>query len=306
MSVLLICTGRDPKIWVNALRDQQPNLKLYVYPEAHDPKEITYAVTWKHPKGIFKKYPNLEVIASIGAGVDHIINDPEIPKSALITRVIDDQLTKDMSSFVLALVLDKMRNMSQHHYEKKWSPLPYTTAEQEKIGIMGLGVLGKAAALTFVKNDFKVSGWSKTKKHIEGVTTYNGQKGLKEFVKETSILICLLPLTSETDRILNKELFEQLPKGAYIINVARGEHLVEHDLLEMLDSGQLSGASLDVFRTEPLPEEHPFWKHPKVHVSPHIASVTDPKKVAHQLIENYKRMMERKPLKNVVELKKQY
>ncbi len=306
MSVLLICTGRDPKVWINAIREQQPNVKLYVYPEVHDPREITFAVTWKHPKGVFKKYPNLEVIASIGAGVDHIICDPEIPKNALITRIIDEQLTKDMSTFVLALVLDKIRNISLHHSEKNWTPKPYNTVDGEKIGIMGLGVLGKAAALNLSKNGFKVSGWSKTQKKIEGVSTYHGLNGLNNFLKDTSILICLLPLTSETECILNKELFEQLPKGAYIINVARGEHLVEYDLLEMLDKNHLSGASLDVFKTEPLPEEHPFWKHPKVHITPHIASVTDPKKVAHQLMDNYTRLNNSEPLRNVVDLKNEY
>jgi len=306
MSVLLICTGRDPKVWMDAIREQQPNVKLYVYPEEHDAQEITYAVTWKHPKGVFNKYPNLEVIASIGAGVDHIISDPEIPKKALITRIIDSQLTTDMSSFVLSLVLDKMRNISAHHSAKNWSPMPYQTTEDEKIGVMGLGELGRAAAQTLSKNGFNVSGWSKTKKQIGGVTTHHDQKGLHDFLKNTSILVCLLPLTPETENILNKELFEKLPKGAYIINVARGEHLVEHDLLEMIDNGHLSGASLDVFRTEPLPQEHPFWKHPKIHITPHIASVTDPKKVVSQLLENYKRMLENKPLKNIVDLKKGY
>lgn len=306
MSILLICTGRDPKVWVDAIKAKQPSTKLYVYPEPHDPSEIDYVVTWKHPKGAFNKYPNLEVIASIGAGVDHIICDPEIPRSALITRVIDEQLTRDMSTFVLSLVLDKMRNISLHHSEKKWNPIPYKTLNDEKIGIMGLGVLGKAAALTLVNNGFQVSGWSKTAKHINGVTTFHGEKGLQTFLKDVSILVCLLPLTSATESILNKELFEQLPKGAYIINVARGEHLVELELLEMLDKEHLSGASLDVFKTEPLPEEHPFWKHPKVHVTPHIASVTDPNKVVSQLMENYKRFQNKEPLKNVVDLKKEY
>ena len=306
MSILLICTGRDPKVWVDAIKAEKPNVELYVYPEPHDPNEIDYAVTWKHPKGIFNNYSNIEVIASIGAGVDHIISDPEIPKNALITRVIDDQLTKDMSTFVLSLVLDKMRNISLHHAAKKWDPLPYQTLEEEQIGIMGLGVLGNAAALTLAKNGFKVSGWSNSKKQIKGVNTYNGEKGLNDFLKNTSILICLLPLTSETENILNKELFEKLPKGAYLINIARGQHLVEQDLLEMLDKQHLSGASLDVFRTEPLPEEHPFWQHPKVHVTPHIASVTDPEKVVRQLMENYERLQNKKPLKNVVDLKKEY
>ncbi|TVZ27227.1 glyoxylate/hydroxypyruvate reductase A [Gillisia sp. Hel_I_86] len=306
MSVLLICTGRDPQVWVNAIREQQPNVKLYVYPEAHDPKEITYAVTWRHPKRVFNKYPNLKVIASIGAGVDHIICDPEIPKSALVTRVIDEQLTKDMSTFVLALVLDKIRNISLHHSEKKWGPKPYQTVEEENIGIMGLGVLGKSAALNLSKNGFKVSGWSKTKKHIDGVSTYHGERDLNDFLKNTSILICLLPLTLETECILNKELFEKLPKGAYLINVARGEHLVEHDLLEMLDKNHLSGASLDVFRIEPLPQEHPFWKHPNIQITPHIASITDPKNAVNQLLDNYNRMLANKPLNNIVELKKGY
>ncbi len=306
MSILLIFPGRDPKVWVNAIKEEQPNVKLYVYPEEHDPQEITYAVTWKHPKGIFNKYANLEVIASIGAGVDHIICDPEIPKNALITRIIDEQLTTDMSTFVLALVLDKIRNISLHHSEKTWDPKAYNTVNEENIGIMGLGVLGKATALNLSKNGFNVSGWSKTHKQIEGVSTYHGDRGLRDFLKNTSILICLLPLTSETECILNKELFEQLPKGAYIINVARGEHLKEYDLLEMLDKNHLSGASLDVFRTEPLPEEHPFWKHPKVHISPHIASITDPKKVAKQLMDNYMRLNAREPLRNVVNLKNEY
>jgi len=306
MSVLLIFPGRDPKIWVDAIKEQQPNVKLYVYPEEHDPSEINYAVTWKHPRGVFNRYSNLEVIASIGAGVDHIICDPEIPKNALITRIIDEQLTLDMSTFVLGLVLDKIRNISQHHSEKKWSPAPYKTLEEERIGVMGLGVLGKAVALNLSKNGFKVSGWSKTHKEIKGVSTYNGNHGLNDFLKNTSILICLLPLTSETECILNNELFEQLPKGAYIINVARGEHLVEYDLLEMLDKNHLSGASLDVFRTEPLPEEHPFWNHPKVHISPHIASITDPKKVAKQIMDNYMRLMENQPLRNVVDTNNQY
>ncbi len=306
MSVLLICTGRDTQVWVKSIKEQQPDVSLYLYSEEHDPNQITYAITWKHPRGIFKKYPNLKVIASMGAGVDHIISDPEIPKKALITRVIDSQLTKDMSSFVLALVLNKMRNISMHHGSKNWAPMPYRTTEDENIGILGLGILGKAAAQTLYRNGFKVAGWSKSRKQIEGVSTYHGEKGLQDFLKSTNVLICLLPLTSETENILNKELFEKLPKGAYLINVARGEHLVEHDLLEMLDKGQLSGASLDVFRTEPLPEEHPFWKHPKVHITPHIASVTDPKKVVYQLMENYKRMLQRKPLMNLVELKKEY
>ncbi len=306
MSVLIICPGKDAKKWVEALKDLEPRINLSVYPEVQEPENINYAISWKHPRGIFKKYPNLRVIASMGAGVDHITSDPEIPENISITRIIDEQLCKDMSSFVLSLVMNKVRNISLHHSARSWEPLMYNQVEEEQIGIMGLGTLGEAVAIKLLANDFKVSGWSKSKKHIEGVQSYNGERGLSEFLKRTTLLVCLLPLTSETENILNKELFEQLPKGAYIINVARGEHLVEHDLLEMIDKKQLSGASLDVFRNEPLPQEHPFWKHPRINITPHIASVTDPKKVIGQIFENYKRMLENLPLKNLIELRKGY
>jgi len=306
MSVLIICPGKDPSKWVEALKELEPGINLSVYPEVQEPEKIKYVISWKHPRGIFKKYPNIKVIASMGAGVDHITSDPEIPHSVDITRIIDEQLCKDMSSFVLSLVMDKIRNISIYHNARTWEPLLYKQENEEQIGIMGLGTLGEAVAKKLIKNDFKVCGWAKSKKHIEGVHSYQGERELFEFLNKTTVLVCLLPLTAETENILNKELFEKLPKGAYIINVARGEHLVEHDLLEMIDKMHLSGASLDVFRNEPLPQEHPFWKHPRIYVTPHIASVTDPKKVVHQIIENYKRMLGNLPLKNKIELRKGY
>ncbi len=306
MSVLIICPGRDPSKWVEALKDLEPGINLSIYPEVQEPEKIKYVISWKHPRGIFKKYPNIKVIASMGAGVDHITSDPEIPETVNITRIIDEQLCKDMSSFVLSLIMDKIRNISLHHNARTWEPLLYNQEEEEQIGIMGLGTLGEAVAKKLVKNDFKVSGWAKSQKHIEGVHSYHGERGLAEFLKRTTVLVCLLPLTSETENILNKELFEQLPKGAFIINVARGEHLVEHDLLEMVDKRHLSGASLDVFRNEPLPQEHPFWNHPRIYITPHIASVTDPRKVVGQILENYKRMLGNQPLKNKIELRKGY
>lgn len=306
MSILLISPQRDPRVWVESLKRFDPDLDLVVYPEEHDPEEIDYAITWNHPPGIFKYYPNLKVIASMGAGVDHIMKDPGIPDNVKITRVVDEQLSEDMSTFIMALVLEHMRNISFHHCSKSWEPRTYLRTGDVKIGIMGLGVLGKAAADLFLKSGFEVSGWSANSKKIKGVHTYSGEKGLEMFLANTSVLVCLLPLTPQTENILNRELFEKLPRNAYLINVARGQHLVEQDLLEMVDNGHLSGASLDVFRTEPLPEEHPFWTHPKVSITPHIASVTHPGSVVPQLMENYYRMKQKKKLKNLVSLKKGY
>lgn len=306
MSFLIVSSQRDPKAWVQALKEQDPNLDLEVYPEVADPSKVEFALSWKHPHGIYKDYPNLKVIASMGAGIDHIINDPEIPQHIKITRVIDEQLTKDMSVFVLSLILDHLRNLSTHYCSKEWKPVKYLRPEEVQVGIMGMGVLGVGVAERLIQNKFNVTGWSRTEKEILGVTTFHGDDQLQDFLEQSNVLVCLLPLTSETENILNKRLFERLPQGAYVINVARGPHLVEEDLLEMIDSGHLSGASLDVFRKEPLPEEHPFWQHDKIKVTPHIASVTNPATVVPQILENYGRMKQGKKLKNVVDREKEY
>lgn len=306
MSFLIISPNRDPEEWIKALKEYDPKLEVENYPNVKDPEAVEFVLSWKHPHGVFKQYPNLKVISSMGAGIDHIISDDTIPKHVKITRVVDEQLTEDMSVFVLSLVLEKIRNLSFHHCTDKWEQKKYERPEEVQIGIMGLGVLGVAAAQKLVRNGFLVSGWSKSPKTILGVTTFHGPDQLEDFLKHTNILVCLLPLTSETENILNKDLFGKLPENAYLINVARGKHLVENDLLEAIDHGRLSGASLDVFREEPLPKDHPFWKDPDIKVTPHIASITNPATVVPQLIENYKGMKHEKPLINPVSREKEY
>lgn len=306
MSFLIISPNRDPKAWVKALHEAAPELELEVYPEVKDPEKVEFVLSWRHPQGIFKEYPNLQVISSMGAGIDHILQDPEIPENIRITRVVDEQLAKDMAVFVLALVLEHVRNLSLHHCSSEWKPVKYLRPENLRVGIMGMGVLGTAVAKKLIQNDFQVSGWAASPKEMSDVETFHGQDQLEDFLKNSNILVCLLPLTSETENILNKELFQELPEGAYIINVARGHHLVENDLLEMIENGHLSGASLDVFRQEPLPEDHPFWQHKKIKITPHIASVTHPSSVAPQLVENYIRMKNDRNLRHLVNRQKQY
>lgn len=309
MSFLIVSPGKDPKNWVEALKNQHPGLNIYVYPEDHDKEEVDFALAWKHPRGLFKNYPNLKVIASMGAGVDHITSDPELPENVKITKVVDEILEEDMGNFVLSLILDHQRDLSvykRQQAEKNWSPINYKRNKDVKVGILGLGHLGHTTAKTLVKNGFNVHGFSKTPKDIDNIESFAGENELEAFLEESEILVNLLPLTPQTEKILNKGLFQKLPKGAYVINVARGEHLVELDLIEMLDQGHLSGAALDVFWQEPLPEDHPFWEHPKILVTPHIASVTHPRYVVPQIVENYERMMEEEPLKNVVEREKGY
>lgn len=306
MSIMIVSPGRNPEAWIKALKAQDKDLEIEVFPDIKVPEEVEYALSWKHPHGIFQQFPNLKVIASMGAGIDHVTEDREIAKQIKITRVIDEQLTKDMSLFVLSLVLEHLRNLSFHHCSGAWEPKKYLRPEDVNIGIMGVGVLGTAAAEKLINNGFNVLGWSKNPKKVLGQTTYHGDEQLEEFLAQSNILICLLPLTSETENMLKEDLFQKLPKGSYLINVARGNHLVEEDLLKMLDSEHLSGAALDVFRQEPLPETHPFWKNKKIKITPHIASVTHPKSVVPQILENYERMKQGLDLKNLVDRMKGY
>ncbi len=309
MSILIVSQGRDVTPWVDALKARNPDLEVYVYPETGLKEEVDFALAWNHPLGVFTEFPNLKCIASMGAGVDHILKDTELPADAVITRVTNDNLTKDMAMFNVALVMNYMRGLTHFKTDKNtatWQPKPYLRPEDVTIGVMGMGVLGTHTALQLKQLGFKVQGWAKSAKSLDDINVFRGNDELDAFLAEINILICLLPLTTETANILNKSTFKKLPQNAFVINVARGEHLVEADLIEMIDKGHLSGASLDVFRTEPLPADHPFWEHPQINVTPHIASVTDPTSAVAQILENYERLQVQEPLFNVVSQTKGY
>lgn len=299
MSVVII--RQDGKIdsWKAVLQRLAPDVHFYSYLEEHPREEVEVAMVWKHPPGIFKQYPSLKYVASFGAGVDFLMDDPDLPTSLPVTRVVDPILASDMSEFVIGAILAYLKNLHQYGSDQirsSWKPLPYKRIRDVTVGIMGMGELGKALSKDLIALNFKVSGWSTSRKSLEGISSFAGTNERSEFLAQTDVLICLLPLTPNTQGILNKELFGQLPRGAYIINVARGGHLVDEDLLEMLDNGHLGGACLDVFHKEPLVSDHPFWRHPKVFITPHVASVSDADAVAPQLIENYRRFKEGQPL----------
>jgi glyoxylate/hydroxypyruvate reductase len=309
MGLVIISQKRNQHVWAAALQAIKPDLEVGIYPNDTNREAVDFALVWHPPLGVFKHYPNIKCIASTGAGVDHILKDPGLPKGVVITRVVDKNLTQDMTSYIMTQVMCYARNILDYHRaqdKNEWLPRPYKDKSQTRIGIMGMGELGKDAAGKFLSLGFKVNGWARSKKDFGRVKVYVGAEGLAEFLGQINILVCLLPLTPATTNILNKETFAQLPKGAFIINVARGEHLVEKDLVEALDSGQLSGACLDVFREEPLPKEHIFWRHPQIIITPHIASVTNPESVAPQIVDNIKRLREGKPLINTVMVDRGY
>ncbi len=309
MAFLIIAPDLKISSWVKYLSMQAPGIDIRIWPEVGDADDIEFALSWNHPQGEFKKYKNIKCIASLGAGVDHILRDSDLPAGVPVTRVVASSMAQSMSEYAVLGVLNYCRQFDSYRAnqsQKKWQPRIPLLAADMRIGIMGLGQLGKDAAKKLSYLGFPVTGWSQTPKDIERVKCLAGEDALDDFLSQTRILICMLPLTPKTKGILNHKTFDKLPAGAYVINVARGQHLIEKDLLAALDSGQLDGACLDVFDVEPLPEDHPFWNHPKIIVTPHISSITYPKGVAPQIIENYRRTKTGKPLLNVVDIKRGY
>ncbi|MCM4157765.1 glyoxylate/hydroxypyruvate reductase A [Gramella sp. AN32] len=309
MSLLIVCPGRDPGTWIRELKREDSSVEIERFDEDHKKEEVEFILSWNHPRGIFQDYPNLKVIASMGAGVDHIISDPDIPENIKITKVIDDSLEGDMSNFVLMQCLNYLRNTYRFYRNQQkhtWDKRMYRRPENTIVGILGMGILGQVVGEKLFNNGFKVQGWSASEKDLENIKTYAGDSNLNQFLKNSAILICLLPLTSETENFLNREVFQKLPKGAYLINVARGGHLNEDDLIEFLDNEHLAGAALDVFKTEPLPEDHVFWEHSKIHITSHVASITHPESIVPQILENYQRMKTGKKLKHTIDRDKGY
>jgi glyoxylate/hydroxypyruvate reductase A len=309
MTLLFMAPGLKAESWIKHLRNQDPQIDLRVWPDVGPPAEVLFVASWKHPFGEMKKFPRLRCIASLGFGVDHVLRDPDLPAGVPVTRIVDQGMIDAMSAYVLTAVLSytgQFHLYREDQAQKHWKARRPKQPQEVRVGIMGLGNLGADAARKLRSLGFPVCGWSRTAKALEGISCFAGNEGLEGFLSRTDILICLLPLTPATAGILNRQTLSQLPAGAYVINAARGEHLVEEDLLMALESGQISGACLDVFRKEPLPESHPFWSHPRVTVTPHVASITYPKAVAPQIIDNYHRVRAGQSPLHVVEVQRGY
>lgn len=274
---ILLCTKVwNPEPWVQGLSKSPLVRKVHVWPTEEDLSAVKALFVWKPMnEGVVENLPNLEWVSSLGAGVDHLVNDSQIPKDIPITRIVDPFLTRDMTNYCIMGVMMYQRSIDQHRQNQSnahWDRIPY---QNLKVGVLGLGELGAHCATTLASLGFEMSGFSRTPKQLDNVACYSGDN-MEDFLAPLDVLINLLPVTPQTESILNSELFGQMKKGAYVINVARGNHLVEEDLIKALGSDQLSGALLDVFREEPLPKVHPFWNHPKIKITPHVASVTSP------------------------------
>ena len=292
MSILLASTDfwEDMEVWSNGLKNAMPEMDIKVYPDDGDVNEVEFAIVWKHPRGILKKYPNLKAILSLGAGVDHIISDPELPEGLPIIRLVDKKLTHEMCLHSLHWVLhfhsDQYLYRSQQ-LKRQWIQQSSIQTEDRTIGIMGLGNIGRSIGELLVNQGFNVIGWGANKKSsITGIQYYFGQEQLSDFLSNTNILINVLPLTSNTANILTKNELSLLPKDSFIINIGRGGIIDEDDLLALLDEGHIKAVALDVFAQEPLPENNSLWEHPSVYITPHIAGQSNPNSAAQTISEN--------------------
>ena len=274
MRISFCCTDTKAEPWLEGLRTALPHATVTPWSPGAQPAD--YAVVWAPPQQFVDEQPQLKALFNIGAGVDALMA-LRIPPQIKVVRLDDAGMSVQMAEYVCHAVIRHFREFDGYEADVgagKWSYRKPRDRADFPVGIMGLGVLGGRVARALAQFDFPVVGWSRSARNVDGVRCFSGQAGFDDFLAHTRILVCLLPLTSETRDIINAANLAKLMPQAYVINVARGAHLVDLDLLNMLDQGRLAGATLDVFRTEPLPPGHPFWKHPKIVVTPHTSART--------------------------------
>ncbi|MDP3336015.1 MAG: glyoxylate/hydroxypyruvate reductase A, partial [Rhodoferax sp.] len=274
MKITFCCAGTEPEPWLAGLRAALPQAQVELWQAGASPAD--YAVVWAPPQQFFDEQPQLKAVFAIGAGVDALLK-LRLPPSASFVRLDDAGMAVQMAEYVCHAVIRHFRELDRYAADisqGRWTVHPSRHRADFPIGVMGLGVLGQRVAQALAHFEFPVNGWSRTAKNMEGVRGFAGVEQFNAFLAASRILVNLLPLTAETVNIMNRDTLSRLQPGGYVINVARGAHLVDDDLLALLDSGHLAGATLDVFRTEPLPLTHPFWRHPKITITPHTSART--------------------------------
>jgi glyoxylate/hydroxypyruvate reductase A len=294
--------------WAELFARKMPGLPFRIWPDIGDPRAVRYLAAWQPPGDLASRFPNLEVLFLTGAGIDHV-DYAGIPATLPLVRMVESGIVGGMIEYVTLAVLSlhrDWRGYADQQRARSWTPHRVRPASSRRVGVLGLGVLGCAVLERLHGFGFSCAGWSRSPKRIEGVECYAGPEGLQAFLARTDILVCLLPLTGSTRGMLAQPLFDRLPRGAAVINVARGGHLVQEDLLRALDQGQLSCAVLDVCEPEPLPPEHPFWTHPKVTLTPHVASMTQPETAVDAVLDNLRRHREGLPMIGLVDRARGY
>jgi glyoxylate/hydroxypyruvate reductase A len=305
VALLFLAEIEDPAVWIEGFRAALPDETIRVFPEIGDPAAIDVALVAKPPAGELAKLPKLRLICSLWAGVDGLLRDPRFPRQIPLARLIDPYMTQAMSESALAHVFAAHRQLDVYRRQQAggvWQLHAQPRAQDRRVGILGLGALGGDAALKLKALGFDVAGWSRRPRALPGIQSFAGSDQLPAFLGRSEILVCLLPLTDDTRGLLDARAFGALPAGATVINLARGGLIVERDLLAALDRGHVGAAVLDAFDVEPLPPDHPFWRHPRVQITPHAAAISDPRSVVSVIAANIKRFRAGEPVQNLVDL----
>jgi glyoxylate/hydroxypyruvate reductase A len=303
LSVLYRADASRAPAWAKFFAAAAPDIDFRVWPEAGELTQVEYLIAWNVPASFLATVPNLRVLFSSGAGVDHM-DFSAVPSHVQIVRMVEPGIVNGMIEYVTMSVLALHRDLFDYigaQAAAAWRVIEVHPATTRTVGVMGLGVLGQAVLERLGTFGFQRCGWNRSPKQIPGVICYTGEESLDRFLARCDILICLLPLTRATRGILNARVFAALPRGAFVINVGRGGHLDDRALLKALDSGQVSRAILDVVDPEPLPPSHPFWHHPRVLITPHVASMTQPETAAPVLLENLRRHQRGESLLDVID-----
>jgi len=306
--VLFFADEPDPRPWVAALQRALPEGRIHQWAPDHAPL-CTYAVCWKPPAAFFAGQSGLKAILNIGAGADAVIGDPNLPVEVPVVRLDDAGMAQQMEEYVAWCALHYLRRFDDYARAQQaahWERLAPRSRAQFNIGVMGLGVLGTRVAAFMRMLGFPLRGWSRSPKSMDGIACFAGDSGLAAFLAGTDMLVCLLPLTPDTRGILNRRNLAALPRGASVVNIARGGHLVEADLIELLDAGHLSGATLDVFAAEPLAAHSPLWRHPKITVTPHISAMTLADESMQQIADKIRRLERGQPVVGVIDRARGY
>jgi len=292
VALLIATPDRDSAELARQIREQDPDIDLRIWPNPGRRADIRFALVWKPPQGLFERLPALDAVSSLGAGVDALIDNPDIPNHVAIGRLAGPRLAANMATYLVAVVIarwKRLQNFVEDQRARRWNQ--WAPEHPPVVGLLGTGEMGRRSAAAFAELEFPLHGYSRSGRGPAGVTMHSGTQGLHEIAQASDFLINLLPLTADTRDILNASLFARMRKGSMLINVGRGEHLVDDDLLAALDHGRPGCAVLDVFREEPLPGDHPFWDHPGILITPHCASITLKLEAAELAVESYRRVL---------------
>ena len=309
MSILVIEEAAEAAEWARCLRAELPDTAIRVWPELPDPEAVEMAIVWDELE-VLARLPRLRALVVLGAGVDHLLGRLDaLPADLPCLRIVDDSIRAQMVEWVLLALLTHTRRWDEYRdlqRRGRYEELPVPVPSEIVVGILGFGLLGRATGEVLRGIGYRVRGWSRSRKQVEGMESFAGEDELGAFLSACDVVVCMLPLTARTEGLLGRDAFARMKRGAYFINAARGGHVIEDDLVAAIDEGRLSGATLDVQRKEPMPAGHPFWTHPGIRITPHVATYTLARFCAAQVADNYRRLQRGDALLHRVDLGRQY